>query len=258
MFVRASWAIARPFLLELDGAGIAQTFGRRDTRRVFDAPDRLAALTQHCAIEPGATPLADRQGFGQPQVEMHRHRGRGAGQGFDVAFHSSVVISELDRSAVTERRCRGAIGRVERVEKGADRAKRGKPLDATDVHLIDRDQDQAAGSRRFVRAEVSGRRRRSRRRRLMWHVLGPHHATAQPVNPDIEAIGGESLDRLAGAVDDRHVHGDEIDARSKHRLLRCGSTDDSRRNDDRDAEQGVPRHGSHLSGLVLAAEDHDH
>ena len=49
----------------------------------------------------------------------------------------------------------------------------------------------------------------------MWHVLGPHDPTAQAVDADIETIGDEAVDRLAVAVDDGYVDGDEVDARSK-------------------------------------------
>ena len=123
------------------------------------------------------------------------------------------------RAGTTQRHHGDPIQRVEAVDETRGRRQRLTALDAADVRLIDGHDDEAAGVDVFVRGEVPRRDGRALRCAGGADELHGRHRAELAVHFEDEIGRPEAGDWPAVGSDDRRVHGDEVDSRSKYHVL---------------------------------------
>ena len=125
-----------------------------------------------------------------------------------------------------------------------------------DVVFVHDKQDRPRrrdGGRREIGGEEWLRERRSRRCwcdgcvRVRYEVSRLHHAGLS-VDGDDELLGAQARHGLALAVDNVHVHGDDVHRGAERRRLRLGSSPTLPDHCDSDERQ-QPLHGSSVVGL---------
>ena len=164
------------FLLDLDRAGIAHALAFGKPARILVSAQQLTALAQHHLIEPRAAAVGDRQRLDEADVEMRRHRRRLAGQRLEVTLDAGVIARELNGAAMGDWRGGDTVGRIECINEARRGPECRTSLDPSDVRLIHRDEDQAAGILAFVRIEAVTRVSRGRPGQLLTNELRPDHA----------------------------------------------------------------------------------